>query len=217
MQTWLVDFDETLATSSITWAFQDAFPKFTREHGLRYDAARLEQVMLVLQERITQNPDVDSLLHFLFEQMDWPAHLEKPFLADLMSGYQPALFDDALPFLERLRDKKRQVYIVSNNRRTPDHVRLLGVESYISGIFTPFVCEGTQPKPHASLWEYLLKEALDVDPETSVVVGDDPWSDGAFADACGLTCWIIDRRNRFASLRGERPYRWIQSLHEIPV
>lgn len=213
VQTWLLDFDETLATGSMSWAFNHAFPKLVEKHQLTYDAQQLRELMLVLQQQHSQNVDLPALLHQLFTTMGWPESLQNELFNDLLTGYQPALYDDVLPFLHHLRDQEMRVYVVSNNRRSPDHVRLLGLEAYVHAVFTPHLCPGTQPKPHRSMWDYIRAQDTAIDPQTTVVVGDDPWSDGAFADACGLPCWIIDRLQRYD---GEgHPYRQVQSLATI--
>lgn len=215
--TWLLDFDETLASGNLTWALQQAFPKFIRDNHLAVDSARLQQTMLTLQERARQTPNSALLLGMLFETMGWPRDLQSQLLEDIKSNYRPALFEDALPFLERLRQGRQRVYIVSNNKHTPEHIQLVGIEPYIQGVFTPFTCPDTQPKPHVSLWNYIAKHEAGIDPRAAVIVGDDPWSDGRFADACQLPCWIVDRMQRFSEMVNDKPYRWIQSLREIPI
>ncbi len=217
IQTWLVDFDETLAAGSLTWAFQEAFPKFVREHHLSYDTQRLKEVMRDLQQRANQEADPAPLLQHLFEAMQWPHHLQNQLFDDLLSNYPPTLFDDAIPFLTRLREKGHRVYIVSNNRRSPQYVPLLGLEEYILQIVTPHTCPGTQPKPHQSLWRYIADQDTAIDPQQTFVVGNDPWSDGAFAEACGLPCWIVDRMNQFSDMHDQKSYSWVQSLLEIPL
>ncbi|MBA3868867.1 MAG: HAD family hydrolase [Anaerolineae bacterium] len=215
VETWLVDFDETLAVGSLTWALQNAFPTFIQEHQLKYDQERLQQVMLSLQERSRQEPDTPTLLAALFEKMAWPQDLQNQFLTDLRSSYHPTLFEDTIPFLEQLRNHNRRVYIVSNNKRTPDHVNLLGINEYINGVFTPHACPDTQPKPHSSLWEFIKKQQKEIDPQKTAIIGDDPWADGAFADVCGLPCWIVDRQQRFLKMYPQRDYHWVTSLQDI--
>lgn len=216
-RTWLIDFDETLASSGLTWAFQYAFPKFIRENQLQFDTQQLEAVIMNLQQRSNQNPDPAPLMRELFETMGWPSHLQERLAADLWSNYLPELFPDAVPFLERLRARQDRIFVVSNSPRTPDQITRLGLDTYVQQVFTPHICPDTKPKPHRSLWEYIVAREIDLHPEHVTVVGDDPWADGGFAEGCGLQCWIIDRMNRFASMRGEKPFRWAQSLEEIPV
>jgi FMN phosphatase YigB (HAD superfamily) len=182
---------------------------------LEYNPDRLGKVILGLQERASQNYDLDPLLHELFESMEWPHRLQSQLIDDLWSNYQPALYDDTLVFLDRLRERNHRVLVVSNSPRTPDQIRFLGLETYVHQVFTPHICANTQPKPHLSLWNYICAQEADIDPATTVVVGDDPWSDGAFAEACGLNCWIVDRMNRFTVLQSQKNYRWVGSLLEI--
>jgi FMN phosphatase YigB (HAD superfamily) len=217
VQTWLVDFDETLAYGNLTWVLQHSIPKFVQEYELNYDEVHLQQVMLLLQERGRQNPDTLLLLTALFEMMEWPPSLQNQLLANLRSNYRPILFDDTLPFLEQLRTDNCHVYIVSNNKRTPEHLQLLRIHEYISGVFTPHNCPGTQPKPHSSLWTYIMAQEVEIDPQTTAIVGDDPWTDGGFAESCSLSCWIVDRMKRFSKMYSQRPYHWVQSLLDIPI
>lgn len=216
-KTWLLDFDETLASGSITWAFQHTFPKFIREYNLQSDPARLHAVMLDLQERINRDPDPMPLLDDLFTTMAWTPELKQPLLKDVLSNYQPTLFDDTLPFLSYLRENGQRIMIVSNNPRTPDHARLLSLEPLVDRVITPRTYPDALPKPHPSLWDRLVANETDVDPQNTVVVGDDPWSDGAFAAACGLDCWIIDRLNRFEEICVQQQYRRVQKLLEITL
>lgn len=217
VRTWLIDFDETLAASSITWAFRDAVPKFAYEHQLTYEDKNLASVMFTMQERASQSEDMDTLLREFFQLMGWPLDVRNQLLDDLLSNYRPTLFEDTLDFLERLKQANQRVFIVSNNARTPQHVEMLGLRDYAEGIYTPSLVPGAQRKPHPSLWEYIATHVDSVDPQSTVVVGDDPWSDGKFAEACNLTCWIVDRMNRFVEMREQTPYCWVSSLADIPI
>ncbi|MCC6801982.1 MAG: HAD family hydrolase [Anaerolineae bacterium] len=216
-KTWLVDFDETLASGSITWAFQNTFPKFIREYNLQTDPARLREVMLELQERASRDPDPAPLLDDLFTTMGWRPELKQPLLKDVLSSYQPTLFDDTLPFLRALRNNDQRILVVSNNPRTPDQAHLLGIEPLVDRVVTPWTYPDALPKPHRSLWDQLIIQETRIDPQTAVVVGDDPWSDGEFAEACGLSCWIVDRLNRFEELCAQRQYLRVQKLLDITL
>jgi FMN phosphatase YigB (HAD superfamily) len=215
--TWLLDFDDTLASGNITHALQHTFPRFIREHQLDADPQRLHSVLLDLQQRMNQNPEIEPLLQTLFETMGWNPELGDQLLDDLWNSAKPALFNDALPFLERLQARGSRILIVSNNPRTPEQVKLLGLLPLVDGVFTPKLVADARPKPHRSLWDYLVTQHVDLTPEAVAVVGDDPWSDGAFADACGLPCWIVDRGGRFAAMRDQTPYTWVRSLAEISL
>ncbi len=212
---WIVDFDETLATGNLTWALEHAFPKFIAEHGLAYDPKRLGAVMLRLQEASSTQPDPEPLMAQLFEAMGWDQSLQQQLLHDIFSNYQPVMFDDARIFLERLRERGDRVFVVSNNPRTPAQMSLLGLDEYVEGVYTPHLCPGTRPKPDRSLWEYLIAQDATIEGRNTVVVGDDPWSEGMFADACALRCWIVDRMDRFSGLSEAPAYTLVRSLQDI--
>ena len=50
---------------------------------------------------MSEEPNLDLLVHELFEQMEWSEDLIAPLLNDLFQNYQPTPFADALPFLEQ--------------------------------------------------------------------------------------------------------------------
>jgi FMN phosphatase YigB (HAD superfamily) len=104
-----------------------------------------------------------------------------------------------------------------NNPRTPEIAEHLGIARFFTRIFTPKLCEGCKPKPHIGLWDYVVRHVSSIDINNSVMIGDDPWSDGEFAQKVGLPCWILDRNDRFSSMRGSVPYNWIKSLTAIPL
>lgn len=216
-KTWLIDFDDTLASGNLTWAAQYAFPKFVREHQLNYDQQQLGSVMLHLQERKHQNVAIQALLNELFETMQWPIDLQHILMQDLTTNYRPTLFDDVLPFLQRLRQHNRRVFILSNNPHTLESVGTLGIGHYVDRIYTPYNAPNTNPKPHPSLWTHILSDMGDIDPATTTIVGDDPWSDGSFADSCGLSCWLVDRSGRLTGKVNANTWRWVRSLNDIIV
>jgi FMN phosphatase YigB (HAD superfamily) len=214
---WLVDFDETLAKAGISWALESAFPKLIADNQLPFDAARLNEAVLVAQEKSAHDGDPQLVLHELFETMGWPQHLEKPFLSDVIASYRPALFDDALPFLERLRGAGKQILLLSNNALTHKSIKLLGIEGYLHGVYTPALFPGVQGKPHPDFWTCIQAADSAIERSNTVIVGDDPWSDGLFAHNCGLECWIIDRYDRLAAASEGKSYRRVRSLLEVTV
>ena len=214
-KTWLLDFDDTLASGSITWGLSHAFPKMIRDNQLPFDDGRFRQAVLAAQARAIEAYDPKPILHELFEKMDWPFELETVFLDDIATHYQPELFADAMPFLNRLAENHADVFVISNNPITHDHVRELGIDRYIVEVLTPDSFEDGEPKPDPSMWLHIMDVKPEIRTSTAVMVGDDPWSDGVFAEKCGLTCWMIDRHGRFATMYGQTPYRWVRSLAEI--
>src|SRR5437763_1744939 len=65
--------------------------------------------------------------------------------------------------------------------------------------------------------DYIIKQHTIPADETYTIVGDDPWSDGSFADTCQINCWILDRLDRYARLYPGKTYRWVRSLDEITI
>jgi FMN phosphatase YigB (HAD superfamily) len=215
---WLIDFNETLASGNLSWALENAFPRLIREHGLTFDAERLHQAMLAGQEQSKrERSSPRALVHTLFETMGWPEALEQPLLDDVLANARPTLYEDTLPFLTRLKSLGKRILVVSNNPASRQNVTALGLEALIDGIYTPADRPGVQPKPHRSLWEAVLAADPLVTPENAAIIGDDPWSDGAFAANCGIPCWIVDRRGRFHHLRQDQRFHWVEALSEIPV
>jgi FMN phosphatase YigB (HAD superfamily) len=216
-QYWLVDFDETLAQASISWAFETAFPKLIEEHQLSSDQDRLNIAVMAAQEKAARDLSPQLIVHELFETMGWPQHLEEPFLKDVIANYRPILFDDALPFLEKLRQAGKHIVLLSNNRLTHRSVEVLGIQPYLSAVYTPALFPGVPLKPHPDFWAHIQAADPSIQPDNTVMVGDDPWSDGMFAQNCGLRCWIVDRYNRLATAPLGMSHIRVRSLLDIVV
>ncbi len=214
---WLIDFDDTLVVGPITWALDNVIPALIAEFDLPDDPPRLANAILTAQRQHNQNVDEAAILDDLFTALNWPDAPKKVFVQRIYSGYQPTLFEDALPFLERLQAAGQTVFVVSNNDSAPQLAEMMGISAYFRGIFTPKVCGGVQAKPQRAMWDYLIAQHPIAPPDKITLVGDDPWSDGAFADVCGIQCWILDRMNRFASLHDQHQYQWARSLAEVVI
>lgn len=143
--------------------------------------------------------------HLGLEDPGLPQHLFERFR--LPEHY--ALFDDALPALEELRERGYRLGIVSN------------FEAWLEGLVTsleimPFLnalvvsgIEGVE-KPDPKIFEIAL-ERIGTRPERTVYVGDSPEFDVEPARSLGMHALLIDRRGR------HDPGRWpvITSLVEI--
>lgn len=136
---------------------------------------------------------------------------------DFQCMYRPVLFPDAPPFLEELRRVGARAFILSNNPAAQDLAKTLGIDVGFVRFFTPRLCPGSLPKPHTSMWNAVLESGLDVRADESVVVGDDPWSEAAFAEACGVDYWIVDRMQRYREVAGLVAERCVDSLLGIQV
>jgi FMN phosphatase YigB (HAD superfamily) len=217
-KSWFIDFDDTLATGPTTWGLKYALPRLVQLNRLPFDKEHFAHAVLVAQERVAGSSDIRPALDELFDGMGWPHSLQQQLVDDLRTGYKPELFNDVLPFLQRLANSHKSVYVISNNPHAPELAQWLGIAQFILKYFTPKTCPGALPKPNASLWSYVLASGIRADNTNSIMIGDDPWSDGVFADKCGLSCWIIDRVDRFNNGRyTEKSYKWTQSLLDIPI
>lgn len=214
---WIVDFDDTLVSGVLTWALRDAIPKLVREHHLPYEESHFQKVILAGQAQASQTGDPFPALDDVFTALGWPHGLKETLLHDVLNNYGPALFEDTLHFLDGLTAAGKTVMIVSNNNRAPEIAKQLTIEHYFRKIFTPKVCGVSAPKPNRDLWDYVVTEYPELNTQNTVIVGDDPWSDGLFSERCGLPCYLVDRGGRYAALEPLPPYRWVRSLLDIPL
>lgn len=214
---WFLDFDDTLATGSMTWSLEQAFPRLIHDYQLAHDPVRFMEAVEIAQEKTSRDISAEQVVHDLFLTMGWPTALERTLFRDVLSNYQPALFEDALSFLERLRALNKRAFVLSNNQLAFGFVSQLQIEGYVTGVYTPNRHPGTFPKPHRSLWDVIVAADAQVGADNSAFVGDDPWTDGGFAENCGLPCWIVDRQARFGHLHDVKPYGWVSTLLDIPL
>lgn len=214
---WLVDFDDTLVSGLLTWGLERGFPHFVAAHQLPCDEEQLKQLLYAAQEISDNIVDPRPLLDNIFLEMGWPQSLEGEFFDLLQADYRPTLFPETLTFLQKLRQNNQKAYLLSNNPRSTNVARSLGIGDYFVSIFTSQTFTGHPRKPSRLLWESILSQQSEIDPEQTVIVGDDPWSDGLFADNCNLSCWLLDRHERFMAMRAQKTYRWVQSLLGIVV
>jgi FMN phosphatase YigB (HAD superfamily) len=216
---WLLDFSDTLVTGSKTWAFEHAFPALIRENNLPFDPVSFNEITLRAQQKASESQNEAVVLDEMFAALHWPDHLKKELLKRTFELYRPKLFDDTIPFLDKIRHAGQKLFIVSNTSEASELAHEFGIDKYFELILTPKTC-GCAGKPDTALWECLLskwKPMSTFDKQAVTVVGDDPWSDGLFATRIGLNYWIIDRGQRMTSLRKHTTARWVQSLLEIPV
>lgn len=214
---WLIDFDDTLVNGPITYALQEVFPKFIHEHGLPFDADHFMRVVLQCQEIASQTGNDAVILQELFKAMNWSQDLQNTLLQDVFDHYTPSLFEDAVPFLERLKQEGHTLYILSNNNHAGDFAAQMNLAPYFNDVFTPKSCGVARGKPHLEMWDVLRQRELFGDLREVTIIGDDPWSEGLFSERCGIQCWILDRLSRFSALYDNKPYRWAVSLNDVQV
>lgn len=212
---WILDFDDTLAVGPNTWALTQVIPDLVRDNRLPFEKAQFDTVVLRAQQLASETSNDQVVIDEMFSRLNWPADLKHELIRRMYQEYVPTLYGDTLPFLNRLAESKANVYIVSNNNHVPHITAQLGIDSFFAGIFTPKLCNEARIKPHRDMWDYMISADIVAHDAPAVVVGDDPWSEGAFADNCGHSCWIVDRMKRFDSLHQSLPYRWAVSLLDI--
>jgi HAD superfamily hydrolase (TIGR01549 family) len=211
---WILDFDDTLALGPNTWAFQEVLPNLIKSHNLPFDAALYEEVMLTAQRRANEDEDEEMLLNYVFSSLNWDDSLKSQLIHRIYNEYQPALFPDTLAFLQTLQAHNQRVYLISNNNHADQLLKMLGIADVFTAVLSP-KAHAAKAKPHRALFD-VLQAQHDLRGEI-VMVGDDPWSDGRFADTCGIACWIVDRLGRFNSLHASYPYQWATTLADIRV
>lgn len=215
---WILDFDDTLAVGPTTWALTVILPEIIRANNLPFEQARFTEATLKAQEIAGETSDDQAILDEMFRALDWPTHLKQDLVARMYKEYKPGLYSDTLLFLERLKTGGHTALVMSNNNYAPHIAQQLGIDHYFAGIFTPKACGGVRPKPERDMWDYALAQAMIDSGVPVTVVGDDPWSEGAFADNCGHSCWILDRLGRYSSLHARYPaYQWAAGLDNIPA
>lgn len=212
---WLIDFDDTLAVGPNTWALTRVLPNIIATHSLPFDEARFTTASLHAQQLANETNNDEVILDEMFRQLGWPPNLKQELLTRMYEEYVPALYGDTLPFLKQLAGQT--VFIVSNNDYAPQLVQQLGIADYCNGIFTPKSCDNARAKPQRDMWEYIVGQSLAPKNASAIVIGDDPWSEGAFADACGFECWILDRLGRYTNLHPNHTYHWGRSLLDIDI
>jgi FMN phosphatase YigB (HAD superfamily) len=144
--------------------------------------------------------------------MDWPQEMWADLAAGMRPGFAFSLFDDTLPFLRQLRAWGVRAFVVSNNDRSPQLAAELGIAEHLAGFVTPTMHESLRPKPDPSMFDAVRAWLPDVDPATTVLIGDDPWSDGPFAAACGLPFLLLDRARRYRGLTLPGRVTFVDSL-----
>jgi FMN phosphatase YigB (HAD superfamily) len=197
---YVLDFDDTLVVGPMTWAMSTALPELMARHGLPTDQPQLDVALLRAQEMTATQFDENLLIETFLADMGWSEALREDLERMLTADFQFALFEDTMPFLQGLREREIRTIVISNNNRCPRIARTLGIEGYIERFFTPKMGAGCQNKPDRSMFDLASVMMPELTTDNTVVVGDDPWSDAAFATNCGLPCWIVDRHDRYAGM-----------------
>jgi FMN phosphatase YigB (HAD superfamily) len=206
-----LDFDDTLVSGMNTWALVKVLPSLIEEHELPYDEVRYREGLLAALESASQNLDESHILDELFKHLGWPDELKMTLMSRVFGQFAPETFEDTLSFLDRMKAAGHQLYIAQQILET------LGLRHYFEAVFTPKSAQVKRGKPAGDMWEYLAQQLEQWDVNEAYFVGDDPFSDGAFADLRGIPCYIIDRTGLYSALYPNKKYRWVRSLGEIDL
>ncbi len=212
-----LDFDDTLVSGMNTWALVNVLPDLIKEHGLPYDEDRYREGLIAALESASQNLDESRILDTLFAHLDWPDALKATLMTRVFGQFSPEAFDDTVAFLDRMKAAGHHLVIVSNNNHAGEIIDGLGLSGYFDAIFTPKISQVQRGKPAGDMWEYLDQQLENIDLSDAYFVGDDPFSDGAFADVRGIPCYIIDRTGLYTALYPNKSYHWVKSLAEIDL
>jgi FMN phosphatase YigB (HAD superfamily) len=110
-----------------------------------------------------------------------------------------------------------QMVVVSNNNQAHEIIETLALGGYFEAVYTPKSAQVKRGKPAGDLWEYVTQQLETIDLSDACFVGDDPFSDGTFADLRGMLCYLVDRTGLYAALYPDSRYHWVQSLAEIDL
>ncbi len=212
---WILDFDDTLAVGPNTWAITRIIPELVEVNQLPFHETEFIRVSLHAQQLANETNNDEVILDEMFRQLGWPTALKTELLTRMYQEYVPALYDDTRPFLEHLTNRGDTLFVISNNNHAPYIAQQLSITQYFAGIFTPKVCQNARAKPQRDMWDFVISNGLIPKDTLTTIVGDDPWSEGAFAETCQQPCWILDRLGRFDSVRMQYPYQWGKTLLDI--
>jgi HAD superfamily hydrolase (TIGR01662 family) len=195
----LFDVDFTLARPGPE-LMPEGYVSCGTRFGLELDASRYEGARDAAFVDLQRHPELEH------DEKIWVAFTERIVLG--MGGTQPAahaaaieltsrwathtnfeLYDDTLPTLRRLRERRVKIGLVSNSARdVREFARHHGLE--IDAGISSF--HHGKTKPHASIFRAVL-DLLDVEPREALMVGDSVDDDIEGARAAGMQAVLLDR------------------------
>lgn len=126
-----------------------------------------------------------------------------------------ALFDDAVPALERLGRAGIESIIVSNHIwRLPEIVQALGIGSRLEGVLTS--ARVGYRKPHPRMYAAALRLAR-CEPSEVLFVGDNPEHDVDGPTAAGMRTLLLDRDGPDSTGSADGSEHSVRSLLDIPL
>ncbi|NMO97147.1 HAD family hydrolase [Paenibacillus lemnae] len=101
-----------------------------------------------------------------------------------------SLYEGVAEILQRLRSGGKRVFLLSNGQKTfvEAELRMLGILHMFDGI--AISSEAGVSKPDPLFYRYLT-DTYGADLHSAVMIGNDPWTDMAGAEAVGIdSCYI---------------------------
>ena len=213
----IFDVDFTLARPGPDLG-PEGYRELGRRHGLDLDPARYEQARAAALSEVKRHPELDH------DEEIWILFTERIIvgMGGLGNTYAAAvemegrwahsvhfeLYDDALPVLDRLRDRGLLIGMLSNSSRDlAEFVVHHGLHA--DAVLTSHGHGKT--KPHESIFRAML-DLLGVQAEEAVMVGDTIEDDVEGARAVGMRAILLDREGRYPEIDGR-----LDDLRELPA
>jgi putative hydrolase of the HAD superfamily len=199
----LFDVDFTLAKPGPDLG-PEGYERLGRRFGLALDSARYDEARRAAVERLERHPELDhdeqvwvlfteQIIRGMGGSSDRVSECAVEMTRAWEHAHNFAIYDDVLPTLQLLRERRLGIGLVSNTSRDLQaFVRHHGLEvdaAVGSGLYG-------KTKPHPTIFRHVL-EQLDVVPEDAVMVGDSVEDDVEGARAVGMRAFLIDREGRF--------------------
>jgi putative hydrolase of the HAD superfamily len=181
----------------------ERYARIAARHGVTLDTERYEDAREAAVANLKRHPELlhdETIWHRFTEEifvgMGGPEALASECATEIEEGWGVSenfeLFEDVLPALEEMRAAHLQIALVSNGIRDLNefvvHHRL-DVDAVVDSRSHGRV------KPHPTIFQAAL-DALGVDPEDAVMVGDSLEEDFEGARALGMRAILVDREER---------------------
>jgi putative hydrolase of the HAD superfamily len=181
----------------------EGYRRLGERFGLALDPQRYEEARIAALAELQRHPELDH------DEEIWVLFTERIIVgmggtgdtyacaAEMTRAWERAehfeLYEDALPVLEHLRERGLRLGLLSNTARDLDafvsHHRL-----DVDAVLTSRAHGKT--KPHETIFRAML-EALGVEAEATVMVGDTVEDDVEGARAIGMRAVLVDRDDRY--------------------
>ena len=197
-QTYLIDADDTLF--DFDKAEESAFKHVFCDAGLPYSAEALSlyrSISKILWDRfeqaeITKDELQDRRFRELFAALGVemnPKTMNDAYVLALGAG--AFLLDGAEEICRTLVENQKQIYIVTNGVAITQKLRIgnASIRKYISGVFVSE--DAGYQKPQREYFAYVFSQIPNLDPASTIIVGDSLESDIRGGIQAGIdTCWF---------------------------